>query len=265
MNDKSKLSSHSFIRDEDTQVEDWYLPEFEETVEQPDTNVLGMGADWYESRAIKEEEIEEIEPIPLTADELEAIRQAAYEEGYNEGKAQGYQDGLEAGKTDGLAEGIESGKLQGLTEGLEQGQSMIAEKAKAWEALQEQMHSPLSAVNEEVERELIRVATGLAEELIKTEVTFNHDIILQTLKLAIEALPVSEQQITITLNPADLAVISEYYPAAECEKRRWTFISEPMTKQGDLMINNELSSVELAMEQRIKQLMRAFLADNKPS
>ena len=39
----------------------------------------------------------------------------------------------------------------------------------------------------------------------------------------------------------------------------WGFID----KQGDLVINNEVSSVELLMEQRIKQMMRQFLIANK--
>jgi len=253
-------------RDTDnSEIEDWYLPEFEETVSE-DTNALGMKTDWFEERriAIAEEE-EYIEPQPLTAEDIETIRQAAYDDGYNEGKNQGYIDGLEAGNAEGLAKGEEEGKLQGLTQGLEQGQCMIAEKAKAWEGLQTEMHMPLAEVSAEVELELVRVAMGLAEEVIKTEVTFNTDILLQTLKLAIDALPIKEQKISITLNPADLAVISEYYPAEECEKRHWLLISEPMMKQGNLQINNELSSVELIMEQRIKQLMRRFLAENKPS
>ena len=264
MVDKPNQAS-SLIDANNSDIEDWYLPEFEET-SSGDTNALGMKTDWYEERrqAINEEQ-EYIEPQPLTAEDLEAIRQAAYEEGYSEGKEKGYADGFEAGNTEGLTKGEEAGQLQGLTQGLEQGQGMIAEKAKAWEALQTQMHTPLAEVSAEVEHELIRVAMGLAEEVIKTEVSFNTDTLLQTLKLAIDALPVKEQKISITLNPADLAVINEYYPAEECEKRHWTLISEPMMKQGDLQINNELSSVELIMEQRIKQMMRRFLVENKSS
>lgn len=264
MNDKLTSASAPFSGSDDHQIEDWYLPEFENTqAAELNTNALGMKHDWYEGKRA-DEPVEDVEPQPMTAEELDAIRQAAYEDGYNEGKEQGYQDGLASGTAEGMSQGESAGQAQGLAQGLAEGQQQIEDKAAAWELLQTQMHSPLAAVNSEVENELIRVATGLAEELIKTEVSFNHDVLLQTLKLALAALPVLEQKITMTLHPDDLAVINEYYSPEECDKRGWLLISEPMMKQGDLVINNEVSSVELLMEQRIKQMMRQFLIANKP-
>ncbi|QUM77496.1 flagellar assembly protein FliH [Moritella sp. 24] len=265
MNDTLKSASAPFEDSGEHQIEDWYLPEFKNTqAAELNTNALGMKTDWYEGRQAQNERVEEIEPVPMTAEELDAIRQAAYEDGYAEGKEQGYQDGLASGTAEGISQGEIEGQAQGLAQGLAQGEQQVADKAAAWEQLQTQMHAPLAVVNSEVENELIRVATGLAEELIKTELTFNHDILLQTLKLALDALPILEQKITITLHPDDLAVINEYYSAEECAKRDWVLISEPMMKQGDLVINNEVSSVELLMEQRIKQMMRQFLIANKP-
>ena len=264
MTESSKHNMPAFEGSDEHQIEDWYLPEFENTQAAAlNTNALGMKHDWYEGKP-SHEEVEDITPQPMTAEELDEIRQAAYDDGFAEGREQGYQDGLASGTAEGLSQGETDGLAQGLAQGLAEGQHQIIEKATAWEQLQTQMHTPLAAVNSDVESELIRVATGLAEELIKTEVTFNHDILLQTLKLALAALPVLEQKITITLHPADLAVINEYYAAEECEKRGWVLISEPMMKQGDLVINNEVSSVELLMEQRIKQMMRQFLIANKP-
>ncbi|GIC78052.1 flagellar assembly protein FliH [Moritella sp. F3] len=264
MTESLKHNMPAFEGSDEHQIEDWYLPEFENTQAAAlNTNALGMKHDWYEGKQ-SHESVEEIEPQPMTAEELDEIRQAAYDDGFAEGKEQGYQDGLASGTAEGLSQGETEGLAQGLAQGLAEGQHQILEKATAWEQLQTQMHTPLAAVNSEVESELIRVATGLAEELIKTEVTFNHDILLQTLKLALAALPVLEQKITITLHPDDLAVINEYYAAEECAKRGWVLISEPMMKQGDLVINNEVSSVELLMEQRIKQMMRQFLIANKP-
>lgn len=264
MTDSLHSNLPPFIGDDEHEIEDWYLPEFENTQAAAlNTNALGMKHDWYEGK-LSHEEVEDITPQPMTAEELDEIRQAAYDDGFAEGKAQGYQDGLASGTAEGLSQGETEGHAQGLAQGLAEGQHQVLDKSAAWEQLQMQMHAPLAAVNSEVENELIRVATGLAEELIKTEITFNHDILLQTLKLALAALPVLEQKITITLHPADLAVINEYYAAEECEKRGWVLISEPMMKQGDLVINNEVSSVELLMEQRIKQMMRQFLIANKP-
>ena len=68
-----------------------------------------------------EEEI--LAPIPLTAEEIDEIRQAASEEGFNQGKEEGFAKGYEEGMTKGLAEGktqgVEEGKEEGLTQGKE--------------------------------------------------------------------------------------------------------------------------------------------------
>ena len=182
-------------------IEDWYLPEFDNTqaaelganyaaTPHSDTNALGMNADWYSAKRQQMEMPNEVVvPVPMTVEELDAIRQAAYEDGYNEGKEQGYQDGLATGNEEGRIEGESAGKSEGLAQGLAEGEALVAAKAAAWEQLQIQLHAPLEQVNIEVEAELIRVATGLAEALIKTEVSFNHEVLLQTLKQAIDALP----------------------------------------------------------------------------
>ena len=64
------------------------------------TNALGKKSNWvYEPP-----EPEEPEPQPLTAQDIEEIRQAASEEGFSQGKEEGFTKGYEEGKTKGLEE-----------------------------------------------------------------------------------------------------------------------------------------------------------------
>ena len=82
----------------DHQIEDWYLPDFEKTQAAAlNTNALGMKSDWYEGKLATGVPVEDVEPQHMTAEELDAIRQAAYEDGYSEGQEQGYQGGLNSG------------------------------------------------------------------------------------------------------------------------------------------------------------------------
>lgn len=64
---------------------------------------------------------EEREVKPLTAADIDEIREAAREDGYNEGREQGYQDGLKAGKEEGHQEGLETGLAEGREQGKSQG------------------------------------------------------------------------------------------------------------------------------------------------
>ena len=66
--------------------------------EKEKTNALGKKRNWvYEPP-----ESEEAEPQPLTAQEIEDIRQAASEEGFSQGKEEGFAKGYEEGKTKGM-------------------------------------------------------------------------------------------------------------------------------------------------------------------
>ncbi len=106
------------------------------------TNAFGKKPSWrYEP---PEEEI--AEPEPLTAEEIEEIRQAAHDEGFSQGKEEGFAKGYEEGK----AQGIESGTVQGIEEGTEQGLTQGKETIDAlsakWSSLIEQLDKPLASV-----------------------------------------------------------------------------------------------------------------------
>lgn len=75
-----------------------------------------------EQAAIEEAKRKEEETPTITLEELEAIRNAARNEGYteglNKGHEEGYQKGVEQGKVDGYAQGLQEGKEAGYQDGL---------------------------------------------------------------------------------------------------------------------------------------------------
>ena len=57
--------------------------------------------------------VEEEEVKPLTAADLEEIRQAAREDGFQEGRQAGYAEGFEQGRADGHKDGYAAGRRRG--------------------------------------------------------------------------------------------------------------------------------------------------------
>ncbi|CAK0744328.1 flagellar assembly protein FliH [Gammaproteobacteria bacterium] len=70
---------------------------------------------------VEELPTEETVPVLPTAEEIEAISRAAYEEGFERGQQEGALQGFEQGHRDGLAQGLEEGLKQGIEQGIEQG------------------------------------------------------------------------------------------------------------------------------------------------
>ncbi|MFQ3264898.1 MAG: flagellar assembly protein FliH, partial [Colwellia sp.] len=99
---KSAIRIIKASQEEATDV--WSLPDVQNKPSVQDnekTNALGIKNNWvYEPP-----EPEEIEPEPLTAQDIEEIRQAASDEGFGQGKEEGFTKGYEEGKVQGIEEG----------------------------------------------------------------------------------------------------------------------------------------------------------------
>lgn len=252
--------------DNEKQFENWTLPKLDESEieELEGTTLFGKPASWYrgDEEVDESEEVAEDAPQPLTLDDIEAIRQTAYEDGFKEGKEAGFAQGLAEGTAQGLQEGRQQGEEQGLQEGLAAGQQQIDEQTAIWQSLIERLHNPLLKLDDNVEYQLVHLATALAEQIACCEVQTNPQIILQALKQAVEALPVSEQSLKILLHPEDLAFVLAAYPQDVCSKRGWDLQGEPTLARGDCQIHTQTSSIDYAFSTRIEQVLKHFFKEN---
>tara|TARA_Y100001960_G_scaffold161547_1_gene169867 strand:+ start:5107 stop:5922 length:816 start_codon:yes stop_codon:yes gene_type:complete len=210
-----------------------------------------------------EPETQEPEEFPtLTIEELEQIRQDAYEEGIKQGHEQGYIEGFDKGVTEGkeagYKEGIEIGKEQGLNDV----KPLIEEKLQYLSQLIEGMAAPLNKVDESVEKQLVHLAKLLAEQVVFKELQTNPELILVALKKSIDALPMGEQGVKIHLNPEDLSLVEEAYGAEHLQQQHWQLVAEPTLERGGCEVKTAQSSIDMTLKTRINDIMEKFLHDS---
>ncbi|MPW28793.1 flagellar assembly protein FliH [Agarivorans sp. B2Z047] len=250
----------------DSEPEDdiaWPLPDFTDphhVEEEPTSNVFNMKPAWFNEEPVEEEP--EIQFEPMTIEELEALRQSAYEEGKAEGKAEGHKEGLLTGHEEGLEQGKAQGHQEGLSQGLSEGQQQIDQLSSRWQGLIDQLHQPNKQIDEEVEQQVVELATKLAAEIVQVELVTNPSIIAKTVKQAVAALPLQKQHIRIHLHPEDMAVIQAVFPPETQEKKNWQLLADGSLTQGDCLIENDLSSVSVDMNEVIKQSLQSFIRQN---
>jgi flagellar assembly protein FliH len=253
------------MTDNKDEFQNWSIPDLSESDEQPEqeNSLFGKPATWYtqQNKEVEEVEVEE-QPKPLTLDDIEAVRQSAYDDGFNEGKENGHIKGLEEGKLEGLATGHEEGLKQGIEEGLAQGKEEVDQQIATWKSLIERLHFPLEKLDDNAEYQLVRLATSLAEQITRCEVQTSPQIILQALKQAVEALPISEQKLIIHLHPDDLEFVNNAYSQEQCIQRGWDLQAEPALMRGDCQIHTQVSSVDSTFNTRIEQVLKSFFKDN---
>jgi len=242
------------------QVKHWHTPDLTADAYARDTRTNALNMQRPEGRAVASEAAEEELVIkPLTADDIEQMRQAAHDEGMQQGKeegfAKGYSEGREQGQQDGFKQGLAEGKKQGLADGATELDVLRAELSM----LLDQLQQPLAKIDNRVEQELVQLSLAMAKAVINVEVSTNPQVILKALQEAVSALPLQNSKLVIKLNPADVASVKRHYNDTELAERGWQLRAEPLVEQGGCLVESESSSVDRSLTQRVQSSLEHFM------
>lgn len=253
-----------FLRpDEDSGIdppEKWGLPDYtSETKKDAKETAFNYDPGWIPN--FDEPVIEE--PLELTEADIEAIKQAAHQEGLMLGQEAGFKQGYENGKKQGFDEGKTEGLEAGQAEGVAAGQEYIQQQVEHFVSLASQFSQPLDLMTGQVEKQLVDMVLTLVKEVVHVEVQTNPQVILDTIKESVESLPVAGHPITIKLTSEDCDIVRSAYGEEELEQRSWTLVAEPALNRGDLQIEAGESSVNYRMEERIRNVIQSFCGSNR--
>lgn len=221
----------------------------------------------------------------ITLEEVEKIRNDAYEEGKSQGHDEGYQIGFDEGKTEGLkqghveglaigkeegyASGLEQGKADGFEkghdEGLESGQKVVLEQVERFRFLADSLANPLREVDKEVTDEIAYIISRLAKVIIKKEIDTNAEFLKKSIEQAISILPSATKGVSIYLNPEDYAVINAAIGNDYIKEQGWDLKESDKLSSGDIRVVNDNSEINWRINDRIDSLLEEFLAKVYPS
>lgn len=204
---------------------------------------------------------EEVVIKPLTADDIEQIRQAAFDEGISQGKEEGFGQGYNEGREQGYQDGLQQGQAEGKKLGLSEGEQLIREQLAQLRALIDQLQQPLQKVDAEVEQSLLNLSLQMAQAVLGVEVKTNPQCILTTLREAVDALPYQAEKLVIKLHPDDVAVILQHYSSEEIAQRSWQIRNEPALERGDCRVESTESSVDRTLKTRLQSSLEHFLQE----
>jgi flagellar assembly protein FliH len=203
---------------------------------------------------------EERDVKPLTAADIDQIRQAAREDGYNEGREQGYQAGLAEGRERGHQEGLETG----LAEGQEQGKSLgyddtrkeVDTKLDRLEHLLGELLLPIRRHEDELETALINLTTVLARAVVYRELTIDSSQIRHVVRRALEALPSTADNIRIHIHPDDCEMVREVTARLETSA---SVLEDDNVLPGGCRVETRHSLVDFTVEKRFQRAVQSML------
>jgi len=235
----------------------WDLPSVDDQLAEHEasTNALNRPRGKWKFEAPEEEK----EIAPLTAEDIEEIREAAHQEGLKNGQEEGFQKGYEEGLVEGSAAGHEQGKATGLEQGLAESKTSIDEQSAKLEALISALQQPLANVQQEVQKELVLLAKTLAHAIIKVEIQQNEQVLIKAIEEGIKALPIQESQYQITLHPADIEWVTQHYTPEHIGNMNWLLIPSEDIQQGGCKIQTKNNAVDVSIEKRCNEVFSQLL------
>ncbi|MBV1920356.1 MAG: flagellar assembly protein FliH [Pseudomonadales bacterium] len=205
----------------------WELPAMDSGEDKNANNVFIANS--RTAAIVVEEEEEEI--IPLTAEEVEAIRQAAYD--------------------DGLLQGIEDGKTQGYEEGYKSGaddvRAMVTKMSHICRALLE----PIPKQDDEIEQVLMTLVKSICKRVVQRELQLDSMSLQSVLAEALDCLHAGAGRIRIHLNPDDAEFIQKTLAEMTDIDFTWQLLPHSTISPGGCIVETEKSMVDARSEKRL--------------
>lgn len=165
---------------------------------------------------------------PEVEQQAELIKKEAYEKAFQ----QGYDEGLE--------KGLNEGKTSGEAEARAQIQTALEPKLEQFDAILQSLKKPYELIESKLYSELVELAVHVAETVVSKSIAENREWIIESVNKAVAKLPDSESDISVFLNPEDLAFIQISKPNSF---EKWKLNENANIPVGSCIVKQDHSSV----------------------
>lgn len=183
-----------------------------------------------------------------SVEEIEAMREAARQEGY----AQGLEEGR--------AHGYQEGQAQGYAEGAEAGQRDAADELEHLRAIAASFGDAVAGADETIAKDVLELALRLARGMVRTGFDVRPELILSVVRDAIDQLPVLQQPAILALNPLDADLV-RHGMADELSKGGWRIIENGAIARGGCKVETATNQIDAQASARWNRLTHALGAN----
>ncbi|KAE9644437.1 flagellar assembly protein FliH [Pseudomonas sp. PB103] len=204
--------------------ESWAMPSFDPPKPEPEPEP--------EPEPPEMEEVPLDEVQPLTLEELESIRQEAYNEGFATGEKEGFH----------------STTLKVRQEA----EVALAAKVASLEQLMGHLFEPIAEQDTQIEKSLVDLVQHIAKQVIKRELAIDSTQIEQVMRDALKLLPLGVENVRLYVNPQDFAQVKAL---RERHEETWRIVEDDTLLPGGCRVETEHSRIDASIESRVSQVM----------
>lgn len=203
-------------------------------------------------RSVKVDDVKTEEIKPPTVAELKAIREQAYNEGFELGYEQGMGQGSKKGEKDGHAKGLKQGQEEGLKIGEEKGfeealkkeQTETAKKLELYDSLNTALKEQINSEAEELKNAMLGLSIRIARQVLQDELKANPEHIQSIVHAAVQALPNPDDKLSIQVNSSDADLVKSF------AESHWVIEENAAISQGGCKVKSGYSYIDYTLEHR---------------
>jgi flagellar assembly protein FliH len=207
----------------------WSLPSFDPHVPEPEPEP-------EPELPVESEEVPLEEVQPLTLEELESIRQEAY----NEGFAAGEKDGFRATTL----------KVR------QEAEAALTVKLASLERLMGVLFDPIAEQDSQIEKAMVGLVEHIARQVIQRELVLDSSHIESVMREALKLLPLGVGNVRLYINPQDFEQVKAL---RERHEETWRIVEDAALQPGGCRVETEHSRIDATVETRISQIMAKLL------
>ncbi len=177
-----------------------------------------------------EPELTEAELEKIKADELKAIKEAAYQEGFSLGQ----KEGLLAAK------------------------NQIEQQSAIMNQLVSELKEPLKLCGEKTQQQLLELSFAVARQIVRRELKQDPTQLIAIIRDALKLLPIGTQKVNIALHPEDarmikdkLSIKSEHEDNSDSSESRWKINQDPAVERGSCQVTTNNSKIDASIDKQV--------------
>ena len=209
--------------------ERWMLPSFDPLKPAPAPEPLPEPEPEIQA-TVEEVPVETVQPITL--EELEAIRQEAYNEGFSTGEKDGFHAGQLRARQDA--------------------ELRLNEQLARLEQLMGHLLEPIAEQDQALELALVDLVAHVSREVIQRELHSDSSQLQQILSEALGLLPMGAGNLRIHVNPQDFELVKAL---RERHEESWKIVEDSALEPGGCRVESQNSLVDATVETRLKQAL----------
>lgn len=217
-------------------VDRWALPSFDEETTEDQVVSAQDGSE----EGVLQPTAEEVQPLSL--EELEAIRQDAYNEGFSAGEKDGFQSGQV--------------KAQQESKAAEQ------KRVEQFRTLLTNLFDPIADQDRQIEQMLGELLEKAVRQVVMRELQLDSSQIRQVLMEALKCLPMGANNLRLFVSPQDFDQIKTYRDRLE---ENWRILEDDTLQPGGCRVEAEHTRIDATTETRLQQVLERIASARQES